>query len=197
MFTIQSKDQLFKPLAELTPLWITPNGLAVFRLFMVIPIGFFAYTQQWIPTAFLLIAAYFTDILDGVLARHRHQVTKAGAVLDPIADKVIFLVLFWILGWRVIDPRIFGLLAILELLFVLAGPIFSLLPKKSMIDRKFGANVFGKLKTFFEVIGLLLLIAAYAHWPFTLLSAQVAFAAAVIFSLASFARHLLSRHNID
>lgn len=197
MFTIHSKDQLFKPLADLTPLWITPNGLAVFRLFMVIPIGFFAYTGQWIPTAFLLVTAYFTDILDGVLARQRHQVTKAGAVLDPLADKVIFLVLFWMLGWRVIDPRIFGLLAILELLFVIAGPIYSMLPKKSMIDRKFGANVFGKLKTLFEVLGLLLLIAVHARWPYTLLAAQITFAAAAAFSLASFARHLLSRHNTD
>lgn len=197
MFTIQSKDQIFKPLADATPLWITPNGLAVFRLCMVIPIGFFAYTGQWIPTAFLLVAAYFTDVLDGVLARSRNQVTKAGAVLDPIADKVIFLVLFWILGWRVIDPRIFGLLAILELLFVIAGPIFSMLPKKSMIDRQFGANVFGKLKTFFEVIGLLLLIAVHAHLPYTLPTTQIVFALAAALCIISMARHLLSRHNID
>lgn len=197
MNILKSKDQLFKPLADALPLWITPNGLAVFRLIMVIPIGYFALAGQAIPTAFLLVAAYFTDVLDGVLARSRNQVTKAGAVLDPIADKVIFLVLFWILGWKVLDIRIFTILALIELVFLLTGPIFSLIPTKNLPDRKFGANIFGKLKTIFEVIGLLLLIVYLMHFPWALIVTEITFGLAIICALASMLRHLLSPNNID
>lgn len=197
MLTLKSKDQMFKPLADRLPAWITPNGLAVFRLFMVIPIGYFAASGQGIPTAFLLVAAYFTDILDGVLARSRNQVTKAGAVLDPLADKIVFMVLFWILAWKIIDPRIFGLLAVLELIFLLSGPVYAMIPKKNRIDRKIGANIFGKLKTFFEVVGLLLMILVHTKVPVALVMAQLCFVFAIIFSFASFTRHLVSKHNID
>lgn len=197
MDILKSKDQLFKPLADALPKWITPNGLAVFRLGMVIPIGYFALAGQAIPTAFLLIAAYFTDVLDGVLARSRNQVTKAGAVLDPIADKVIFLVLFWILGWKILDIRIFTLLALMELVFLLSGSIFSLIPSKNLPDRKFGANIFGKLKTIFEVIGLLLLIVFHLNLPWALTTSEIAFGLAIVFALASMVRHMVTPNNID
>lgn len=197
MDILKSKDQLFKPLADALPLWITPNGLAVFRLIMVIPIGFFALAGQAIPTAFLLVAAYFTDVLDGVLARSRNQVTKAGAILDPMADKVIFLVLFWILGWKVLDLRIFTVLAILELVFFLSGAMYSLVPSQNLPDRKFGANIFGKLKTVSEVIGLLLLIVYLMNWPWILHLAEISFALAIAFSIASLVRHMITPNNID
>lgn len=197
MNILKSKDQLFKPLADALPLWITPNGLAVFRLVMVIPISYFALAGQAIPTAFLLVTAYFTDVLDGVLARSRNQVTKAGAVLDPIADKTIFLVLFWILGWQILDVRIFTLLALLELVFLLSGMVFSFVPSKNLPDRKFGANIFGKLKTVSEVIGLLLLIVYLMDWPWALTSAEIAFALAIVCALASMVRHILTPNNID
>ncbi|MEK7539633.1 MAG: CDP-alcohol phosphatidyltransferase family protein [Patescibacteria group bacterium] len=197
MDILKSKDQLFKPLADALPLWITPNGLAVFRLIMVVPIGYFALAGQAVPTAFLLVAAYFTDVLDGVLARSRNQVTKAGAVLDPIADKVIFLVLFWILGWQVLDLRIFTLLALIELVFLLTGLIFSLVPSKNLPDRKFGANIYGKLKTVFEVVGLLLLIVYLMNWPWVLGVAEITFGLAIAFALASMVRHIISPNNID
>lgn len=197
MEVLKAKDTILKPLIDLLPSWITPNGLAVFRLFMVIPIGFFAVEGQGIPTAFLLLAAYATDLLDGALARIRHQVTKAGAVLDPIADKTIFIVLFWILGWKVVDPTIFTILILMELVFLLYGPVYAMVPKKSVVDRKFGSNIFGKLKTVCQVLGLLLLTSRQAHVPGTLLVAQIIFALAVVFSVISFSRHVLSRHNVD
>jgi CDP-diacylglycerol---glycerol-3-phosphate 3-phosphatidyltransferase len=37
----------------------------------------------------LFLAAALTDLLDGYLARRRHQVTTLGRLLDPIADKLL------------------------------------------------------------------------------------------------------------
>lgn len=41
------------------------------------------------PSAVLIAAAAATDYLDGFLARKRDEVSKLGATLDPIADKLV------------------------------------------------------------------------------------------------------------
>lgn len=41
---------------------------------------------------FVLIS-YFTDVLDGVLARKLNQETELGKIIDPLADKVTFVVI--------------------------------------------------------------------------------------------------------
>tara|TARA_Y100000588_G_scaffold383719_1_gene473635 strand:+ start:1747 stop:2208 length:462 start_codon:yes stop_codon:yes gene_type:complete len=41
--------------------------------------------------AFFFILATFTDWLDGHLARTRNQTTSLGAILDPIADKLLII----------------------------------------------------------------------------------------------------------
>ncbi len=48
----------------------------------------------WVPKAIAFagfLLAGLTDWLDGYLARRRHQTTALGALLDPIADKVLVL----------------------------------------------------------------------------------------------------------
>lgn len=42
--------------------------------------------------AWLLAALGVTDFLDGYIARHFHQVSNLGKVLDPVADRLIFIV---------------------------------------------------------------------------------------------------------
>ncbi len=38
--------------------------------------------------------AVVTDIIDGYIARTRHQKTQAGAILDPLADKILLMTAF-------------------------------------------------------------------------------------------------------
>ena len=71
------------------------NRITLFRLFLI-PVFvalIISYTreQQWIRYAALgvYIAAAVSDILDGVIARAYNQKTKLGAVLDPLADKLM------------------------------------------------------------------------------------------------------------
>src|SRR5215510_13821732 len=42
--------------------------------------------------AWLLAALGATDWVDGYLARHMHQVSELGKILDPVADRLLFIV---------------------------------------------------------------------------------------------------------
>ena len=48
----------------------------------------------------LLVLLELTDVLDGVLARRWRIVSEAGALLDPYADSVSRLIVFWALARR-------------------------------------------------------------------------------------------------
>ena len=77
-----------------------PNKLSVLRLIMVpifmvvmlLPVFTeFSPTADTILTlvgAFLFIAASFTDMLDGKIARKYNLITDFGKFMDPIADKL-------------------------------------------------------------------------------------------------------------
>lgn len=73
--------------------WNLPNILTVFRLlcapgvalvFLILP----RPLADWMALI-LFAAASFTDFLDGYLARKWNQMSKFGAMLDPIADKAM------------------------------------------------------------------------------------------------------------
>jgi len=71
------------------------NRITLFRLFLI-PVFValvISYTREhtWIRYAALgvYIAAALSDALDGFVARAYNQKTKLGAVLDPLADKLI------------------------------------------------------------------------------------------------------------
>src|ERR1700733_6439860 len=69
-----------------------PNVITVARLLCVpvfLWILFGHHPHHPYPAALLLAAMGITDFLDGYLARHLHQVSTLGKVLDPIADRLL------------------------------------------------------------------------------------------------------------
>ncbi len=79
-----------------------PNILTFFRI-LVIPflviVFYLPYLWAHIAAAVIFALACITDWLDGYLARSLQQLTKLGAFLDPVADKVmVSVVLVLIVG---------------------------------------------------------------------------------------------------
>ena len=69
-------------------LWTLPNVVSLSRV--VLAAGFVASSEVGERLA-LLGAASFSDLLDGWLARRRNSVSRWGALIDPIADRIFAL----------------------------------------------------------------------------------------------------------
>ena len=100
-----------------------PNILTLFR-FALVPVVFVMIWIDHMILAFAFFAlACLTDILDGYIARHYNMITNAGKLLDPLADKVMVVVV--LLGLTLFPPNlppfIFIVLCCLELVMVVGG----------------------------------------------------------------------------
>ena len=76
-----------------------PNALTGLR-FVAVPVFIALYLTGRIGAAFaVFVGAMITDILDGIAARALKQFTQIGAILDPVADKLIGLSALGLLCW--------------------------------------------------------------------------------------------------
>jgi len=79
-----------------------PNILTITRILLL---PFFAATLiygYYEYSLILFLSAGITDILDGLLARTKKQITALGSILDPVADKFLLttsFILMSVYGW--------------------------------------------------------------------------------------------------
>jgi CDP-diacylglycerol--glycerol-3-phosphate 3-phosphatidyltransferase len=75
-----------------------PNALTLSRIFVVpflVVVLLTPFSENWLGAprhvvgVTLFLAAALTDYFDGRIARSRHQVSRLGKLLDPIADKLL------------------------------------------------------------------------------------------------------------
>ena len=69
-----------------------PNILSISRLFLVFPLILFLEINKPFYVFLLIILGGLTDYLDGLFARRLNLKTRLGAILDPLCDKVFYLV---------------------------------------------------------------------------------------------------------
>lgn len=89
VFDIGAKDE---PQEATDRIVTIPNALSVLRLAALPLIYLDLVDGRWLR-AFVLLAVFSaTDWLDGYLARRLDQITRFGALLDPISDRALFVV---------------------------------------------------------------------------------------------------------
>lgn len=133
-----------------------PNQLTLARivaipvLLVIYPIGF---TFTNILCALIFAAAGFTDILDGYIARKYGQETQLGALLDPVADKMLSAATLLLLAdSQALPAWICGLLLCRDI--AVSG--VRLIASESGHTIKVSA--FGKLKTIFQDVAIFCLM---------------------------------------
>ena len=76
-----------------------PNYITIFR-FILVPFIVMALLSGYVGAALTgLVIAGVSDGIDGFIARRYNQGSELGAYLDPIADKLLLVSLFVVLGF--------------------------------------------------------------------------------------------------
>jgi len=113
----------------------------------------------------VLALAGFTDVLDGYLARKNGQATQLGAMLDPLADKTMILVVVLSFVLKGLIPWEAAIaMFVRDLGMIISSTIFHLRGKLTV-----PANVMGKLTTVLLYVAFLFIVLEYSFdaWNFT------------------------------
>jgi len=70
-------------------LFTLPNTISLSRV--VLALAFVLVSEPWDRIALIAVAG-FTDFMDGWLARHDRSESRAGALIDPLADRIFVFV---------------------------------------------------------------------------------------------------------
>lgn len=186
-----------------------PNKLTVLRMCLVpfiLIVGMIPAKDIWhyvtcVICAALFIGASITDMLDGKIARKYNLVTDFGKFMDPLADKLmVFGAMFGILVLNREDPAlvaysVFGMNAA-ELFtkvfvwcaFIIVFRELAVTSMRMIVSNAEGiviaANIFGKMKTVSQIIGIVIIIIEPIIWG-GLIASYVMLAVMVITTLFS------------
>lgn len=150
------------------------------RIIMILPtLVFFIIAMYFdalflpfiIVTAILFSLLCATDFIDGHIARSTNTVSDLGKFLDPLADKVVvvvmlFLIVYYKRGLEIFDYN--GMVITLLSAFIMSRELTisvfrSIAAKKGIV---LAADIYGKIKTIFLNIGISCLILAGVHFIF-------------------------------
>ena len=106
----------------------------------------------------IFLAASFTDILDGHLARRRNQVSNLGKLLDPIADKLLVSAALIVLVEKHLAPA-WVVVIILGREFIITG-LRSMAAAEGIIMQ---AQTSGKIKMWAQCVAIVALLVAGAN----------------------------------
>ena len=140
-----------------------PNKLTIIRIILVPVMVILSYFScnalflgipviSWILTIIFIIASY-TDHLDGKLARKNNQITTFGKFADPLADKILVLSAMLILVEQNKIPAWIPIIVLIRE-FVISGYRLIAVEKGGKVV---AANIWGKIKTFTQMIGISLM----------------------------------------
>ncbi len=100
-----------------------PNIISIGRILLVIPIVYLLYTQQLSIALVLFVIAGVSDGIDGYLAKRNGWTSKLGAFLDPLADKLLLVSSYLVLGWVGILPLWLVIAVIIRDLVIVSGSL--------------------------------------------------------------------------
>ena len=133
-----------------------PNKLTIIRVIMV-PLFVAAFLidsiSEW-AALILFVAAGLTDMLDGMIARKYNMVTDFGKLMDPLADKLMVMAALVCFTYKgIVHPAVS--IIILEREFLVTG--LRMLATSS--GRVIAADIWGKLKTVSQDVGIVVILA--------------------------------------
>ena len=137
-----------------------PNILTLFRIGLIpvfVLVFYLPFDWSNVAACIIFVVAAVTDWLDGFLARKLQQISKLGAFLDPVADKLMVAVVLVLLVER--HP---GMLLTLPAAVIIGREIAVSALREWMAElgarSRVAVSVYGKIKTIAQMIALPLLV---------------------------------------
>ena len=116
------------------------------------------YTQVLVAGG-LFVLGCLTDFLDGYLSRKYNWISNFGKIMDPVADKVL-------VDATLIVLSVYNLVFVWITIIIIARDI--LVDATRMVKAKEGivvpANVWGKCKTIFQMLGIMLILFCFNRY---------------------------------
>lgn len=125
-----------------------PNLITLARLFLTPYIVVAILNRQHVQALLALLIAGATDGLDGFLARRFRWATDVGAVLDPVADKILLVAVYVGLGLTREIPIWLMFIVLVRDLLIALGSVAAVLFTRL---RDFRPSVWGKISTFLQI----------------------------------------------
>ncbi len=145
----------------------TPNKLTIARMiatpiFMAVML-IEALPYRFLISAILFAAASLTDMIDGKMARKYNLVTDFGKFLDPLADKMLTTSAY--LGFIFVFRNTVYCWHMVAIVFIVLFREFMVsslrLVTVSSGGKVVAANIWGKLKTVSQMVGIVAALLAY------------------------------------
>jgi cardiolipin synthase len=104
--------------------WSIPNQITIVRILLTpLFITLLIYDLK-IPALAIFCLLGLTDGLDGLIARRYQQSTPLGAILDPLADKILLVASFWVLTSLGVFPIWLTILVVSRDALIVAGALY-------------------------------------------------------------------------
>lgn len=162
------------------PKWVRPNHWTVLRIILTPVVLWLFWIEAWPWALGLFIFAALTDAFDGAQARLRKQITLWGTMADPVADKLLIGSCVVLFVAQEVNFLFAVVIVSIELLIV-AGALY-----RRRQGRYSSANNYGKLKMFFQILGVsLLILAKLAGLPLAVPFAVGTLSLAIAFAVIS------------
>jgi cardiolipin synthase len=144
-----------------------PNSLTLLRIVLIpVFVGLLIYEEYGYSLVILLVAA-LTDALDGTIARVSNQRTRLGAVLDPLADKLLLTSGFITLSVLHLVPLWTAILVVSRDMILMTGALL-IRVTDSQVD--LSPTMLGKGTTLLQVIYMIVVVVwASRGWDLRLL----------------------------
>lgn len=165
---------------------VIPNCLTFGRILLIVPFIWFIYKDLRISFLIFCLAA-LTDAFDGRLARKWNATSNFGAILDPLADKIIYLGALLMLSIHL--QYVFCIFfATLPLETTLMAIRFE--PFKTRFKTVIPANDIGKEKMCLQSGAIIvIMLGLILYYPLLAIEGAIIASLAIVYSWASLISH--------
>lgn len=172
-----------------------PNLITCIRFILIAPILWALFRKSYPLAFYLFLIAGLSDGLDGLLARFFGWTTHLGALLDPLADKLLLMGSFIVLAYLKQIPLWLTVMVIGRDIWIMGG---ALIYRYWVGPLDYKPVWISKLNTFLQLVLVTLLIIKLAFFAFPDRIIQHLVAAVFVTTLLSFVQYtwVWARHAV-